>query len=75
MNNIEYILQQFKNLTAIPSPSGYTKEVSDYLITTLKDMGYNPKRKPPAITTPYWINKIDNTSANIKYIDLRGLWK
>lgn len=44
MNNIEYILQQFKNLTAIPSPSGYTKEVSDYLITTLKDMGYNPNK-------------------------------
>ena len=42
MHNIEYILEQFKNLVAIPSPSGYTYKVSEYLIKTLKEMGYKP---------------------------------
>lgn len=42
MNNSEYIIDQFKHLTAIPSPSGYTKKVSEYLINTLENMGYKP---------------------------------
>ena len=31
-----------KELVAIPSPTGYTKDVQDYLIDVLKDMGYEP---------------------------------
>ena len=33
-----------KELVAIPSPTGYTKDVQDYLIEVLTDMGYKPKR-------------------------------
>lgn len=33
-----------KELVAIPSPTGYTKDVQDYLIEVLTDMGYQPKR-------------------------------
>lgn len=38
----EYMLNQLENLINIPSPTGYTKEVSDYLLTELKSMGYEP---------------------------------
>ena len=33
-----------KELVAIPSPTGYTNDVQDYLIEVLTDMGYQPKR-------------------------------
>lgn len=35
---IEYI----EKLTSIPSPTGYTKEIMNYLVEELKDMGYEP---------------------------------
>lgn len=40
---IDFIAEQLKTLTAIPSPSGYTKNVTDYLMKLLQDMGYEPK--------------------------------
>lgn len=39
-----YIAEQFKALAAIPSPSGFTREVSEYVMTTLQEMGYAPQR-------------------------------
>ena len=33
-----------KELVAIPSPTGYTRDVQDYLIDVLTDMGYEPTR-------------------------------
>jgi putative aminopeptidase FrvX len=41
---VEYIGEQLKNLTAIPSPSGFTKEVSVYVEKVLREMGYEPVR-------------------------------
>ena len=41
--NLEFIVEQLKNLTAIPSPSSYTKKAAEYLLTTLKEMGYEPE--------------------------------
>ena len=38
----EYMLGQLEKLLAIPSPTGYTKEVSAYLIAELENMGYAP---------------------------------
>ena len=38
----EYAARQLKTLTSIASPSGFTREVSDYLMDTLKNMGYEP---------------------------------
>lgn len=40
---IDFIAEQLKTLTAIPSPSGYTKNTTDYLMKLLQDMGYEPK--------------------------------
>lgn len=42
--DLEYISEQLKALTAIPSPSGYTGKVTDYLLTVLTDLGYEPQR-------------------------------
>lgn len=35
---VEYI----KELTAIASPTGFTREISDYLVKTLEGFGYQP---------------------------------
>jgi len=40
---IDFIAEQLKTLTAIPSPSGYTKNATDYLMKLLQDIGYEPK--------------------------------
>ena len=37
---VEYI----KELTAIASPTGFTREISDYLVKTLEGFGYQPVR-------------------------------
>lgn len=38
----EYMLAQLENLLSIPSPTGYTKEVCDYLTEQLKNLGFAP---------------------------------
>ena len=38
-----YILEQLKALTSIPSPSGYPREITDYVSGQLSGMGYLPK--------------------------------
>ena len=40
---IDFIAEQLKTLTAIPSPYGYTKNETEYLMKLLQDMGYEPK--------------------------------
>ncbi|MEW4353643.1 M42 family metallopeptidase [Streptococcus pneumoniae] len=37
-------IDYLKELTAIPSPTGFTKEVADYLMKTLQDLGYEPTK-------------------------------
>ena len=46
MNNltVDFITDQLKALTSIPSPTGFTKEVTQYLVSTLEGMGYTPER-------------------------------
>lgn len=39
---LDYIGEQLKALTAIPSPTGYTKQVTEYVFQTLAEMGYEP---------------------------------
>ena len=39
-----FITDQLKQLTSIPSPTGFTKEVTQYLVSTLESMGYTPER-------------------------------
>ena len=42
-NYLEFIGNELKALTSIPSPSGYTKDVAAYLMKTLSDIGYEPQ--------------------------------
>lgn len=39
---LDYIGEQLKALTAIPSPTGYTKNAAAYVHQTLTDLGYEP---------------------------------
>ena len=39
---VDYIVEQTKKILNIDSPSGYTKEVADYVIKEYKKLGYNP---------------------------------
>ena len=41
---LEYIGEQLKALTSIPSPTGFTRAVTDYVMKTLKEMGFTPER-------------------------------
>lgn len=41
---VDYIVEQLKQLTAIDSPSGYTQEVTDYLLEEYRRLGYEPVR-------------------------------
>lgn len=39
-------LDYLTKLTSIPSPTGYTKAIMDYLVNELEQLGYEPKRTP-----------------------------
>ena len=41
---LDYIGDQLKVLTAIPSPTGFTRAVTDYVMETLEGMGFAPER-------------------------------
>lgn len=43
MNYIEYIAEQLIHLTSIPSPTGFTKEVTAYVVKELTEMGFEPE--------------------------------
>lgn len=43
MEEQRYILHQLETLLAIPSPSGYTREVTAHLMEELTRLGYSPK--------------------------------
>ena len=41
---LDYALKTLKEIINIPSPSGYSRQVSDYLLKELRGMGYEPHR-------------------------------
>ena len=41
---VDYIVEQAKHLISIDSPSGYCKEVGDYLLAEFDKMGYKAWR-------------------------------
>lgn len=43
MKYLDYIVDETKKILAIDSPSGYTKEVAEYVIEQYKALGYEPK--------------------------------
>ena len=42
-NYIDYIVEETKKILAIDSPSGYTKEVAEYVLGEYRALGYEPK--------------------------------
>lgn len=42
INYTDYIADELKNLTSIPSPTGYTKNAAKYVCKVLEEMGYEP---------------------------------
>ena len=43
-NYTEYILEQLQHLIGIDSPTGFTREVTDYLMQEYRALGYEPQR-------------------------------
>jgi putative aminopeptidase FrvX len=43
MEYLDYILEETKKILAIDSPSGYTKEVAEYVVKEYEALGYQPK--------------------------------
>ena len=43
MKYMDYILETMKQLLAIPSPSGFTREAADFIMKELQNMGYEPQ--------------------------------
>ena len=43
-DTLDYIGEQLKALTSVPSPTGFTRAVTDYVMKTLKEMGFTPER-------------------------------
>ncbi|MEE0663058.1 MAG: M42 family metallopeptidase [Collinsella bouchesdurhonensis] len=43
-DTLDYIGEQLKALTSIPSPTGFTRAATDYVMKTLKEMGFTPER-------------------------------
>ena len=41
---VDYIVEETKKILAIDSPSGYTKEVAEYVTKEYKKLGYEPQR-------------------------------
>ena len=41
---MDFITEQLYALTAIPSPTGFTKKATDYLLSELSSLGYSPER-------------------------------
>ena len=46
MDKHTYMLNQLKVLTGIPSPTGMTHEISNYLMAELTRLGFTPERTP-----------------------------
>ena len=46
MDQQTYLLEQLKTLTNIPSPTGMTRQATDYLLAELTRLGFKPERTP-----------------------------
>lgn len=65
---MDFIKEQLYTLTSIPSPSGFTRKATDYLLSELSSLGYSPERSnkgnvfvtlggsgSPLVLQPMWI--------------------
>lgn len=46
MDDRQYMIDQLRALTAIPSPTGMTRAATDYILHELKALGFRPTRTP-----------------------------
>ena len=46
MDKQAYMISQLTTLTGIPSPTGMTREITDYLLAELTRLGFKPQRTP-----------------------------
>lgn len=46
MDKQTYMISQLTTLTDIPSPTGMTREITDYLLAELTRLGFKPQRHP-----------------------------
>ena len=44
-SHMDFIKEQLYALTGIPSPSGFTKKVTDYLLSELTALGFAPEKR------------------------------
>ena len=40
---VDYMVEETRKILAIDSPSGYTREVADYVMEEYKKLGYEPQ--------------------------------
>ncbi len=46
MKYTDLVLSYIQSLCAIPSPTGFTKKVEEYLVSTLTELGFSPSQSP-----------------------------
>ena len=85
MNNIDYIIKTIETLVNIPSPSGFTKEVMEYVKSEAEKFGYSGKysQKGGLILSVFGKNSetlglsahVDTLGAMVRSIDAEGTLK
>lgn len=53
-SHMDFIKEQLYALTGIPSPSGFTKKVTDYLLSELTALGFAPERSRKEMFLSLW---------------------
>lgn len=66
-DTLDYIGEQLKALTSIPSPTGFTRAVTDYVMKTLKEMGFTPDARQKATCLCAWV-------ARASLLCLQAMW-
>jgi putative aminopeptidase FrvX len=69
----DYILKILKDIMAIDSPSGYTKEVIDYCQKEAQDLGYDTKKTSKGNLEIYVKGQDDYTIGLCAHVDTLGL--
>ena len=41
---VDYIVEETRKILAIDSPSGFTKDVAEYVMNAYRELGYEPKQ-------------------------------
>ncbi len=73
MRDTDYIIEKLEKLVAINSPSGFTKEVSEYIVLELSQMGYKPiLTKKGGILCDLGGKDVDNALLMTAHVDTLG---